>query len=246
MLVFDIDPSNMQGDVVLSGSNVHAIADLSGIGHAPTLNNDWALGIKQLVFTGSSLFTSGATQFLFSENYAGAQAFACLSGSFAAWTMFIVCQLEQIPAVETAIMTVSQAGPTAFPGTEATADISAVLFVYANASNFSFAAYADNAGASTGTNLGPVDTNAHVLEISADGAGMIHTCLDGILSSSCVDVTPKTPRCMTVGATWYGNPRFALEQLNGKLARVLVFDRNLPVSERSKVRNLLKSQYGLR
>lgn len=245
MLVFDIDPSNARGDIVLSGSNVHAIADLSGIGHSPTLSNDWALGIKQLVFTGSSLFTSGATQFLFSENYAGTQAFACLSGSFAAWTMFVVCQLEQVPAVETSIMTVSQAGPSAFPGTEATADISAVLFVYASATNFGVAAYADDAAASSGTNLGPVDTNAHVLEISADGSGMIQTCLDGILSSSCADVTPKTPRCMTVGATWYGNPRFVLEQLNGKIARVLVFDQNLPSAERSKVRNLLKTQYGL-
>lgn len=58
------------------------------------------------------------------------------------------------------------------------------------------------------------------------------------------DVEPKTPGSMTLGATWY-IPRFVLEQLNGSIARVLVFDSALTLSERKKIINLLGSTYGI-
>lgn len=252
MLIIDIDPSK-SSSLVLSGSSLDLIRNIDalqnalvGAGHAPAFDaSGWLPNVPDLSFSGSTTYTDLATQYLFDERGdVYDQLFGCTNSTWTPWTMFVVCQLTFLPAVETAILTISQAQPTSYPGPSA-ANIYPLVFFGCRPTHFFFDVWQDNLGTSNGVSIGAADLNAHILEASADGAGNIDTWFDGSAQSPIGDERPKTPGSLTLGATWYTTPRFVLEQLNGSVARVIVFDENISTGERLKVRNQLASLYGI-
>jgi hypothetical protein len=252
MIVIDINPADANS-LVLSGSSIELIKNslvpynsLVGAGHSPlNVEDGWVRDEPALVISGSSYYLDGATQYLFDERSdVYGPLFGCTGSDWATWTMFIVMQQSQIAAVETILFNVGQVIPTTFPGAGA-AEMYPLFSVYSNAASFGYAIWSDTFGSSNGAVLGSVDTDAHVIEISADGAGNVQGWLDGATSGSIADVRPKTPGSMTVGGGWYTSPPYVNEQFNGNVARIFIFNENLSSSERKKVRTYLASKYGV-
>lgn len=251
MLLIDINPNNAQ-TLVISASNVELVSSvtaphstLAGSGHAPTVaDQDWLPGISSFVFSGSSAYTDIAKQYLYNEGNDEVfnQIFGCTNSTWVAWDIFVVTQLSEVPITEATILSINQEPPQSFSGGAMNAYPN--VLVYVSPSSFDVAVYSDNVGSSNGIALGNVDLNAHVIEFYADGAGGVSGSFDGTPVAGVGDVRPKTVQNMTIGATWYV-PRFALEQVNGSIARVLVFDTNLSPAERTKVTNMLGSMYGI-
>lgn len=194
-----------------------------------------------MIMTGSATYTDFTKQWLFDEhvNFYD-QVFSCTNVDYAAWTVFVVCQLNQLPAIESAIFGVSQQLPIGWTGSSPNRQ--ANVFMYAGAASFGLAVYADSSGPSAGVTLGTSDTAPHILEATADGSGGFDGALDGVVTSGS-DVHPKTCGAMALGAVFYAcSP---LEQMNGNIARVLIFDHQLSTVERTKVRNQLAAIYGI-
>lgn len=249
MLVVDLDPAKRL-TLTLSGTNVEAIQNavdpknlIVGAGHAPALES-WLPDVSGLTFMGSTTYTDLATQYLFDENDLYDRVFSCGVSTWAEWTVFVVGQTNVVPAVESTFFVMSQRQPSAWPGSGIPADIPPLISIVAGPTNFVASVFNNNLSSGAPIVLGAVDTTAHVFELSANGAGGIDAFIDGVHTSG-TDYRPKSINNMTLGALWYLDPRFVLEQLNGSIARVFIFDKNLSTSERLRVRTQLGALYGV-
>lgn len=241
-LVLDIDPTKYYS-LHLSGSSVRAIdavnqveQTLIGAGHAPTWDrNGWNPGVPALVLTGSANPSDTATQYLFNGNGSNDlySALSCDVSTWAAWTIFVVFQLDQIESeVSFVNFTTLQ---NQFPD----------IFIYSDSTDVRVAVYNDPFNAADSVALGSTSVGKHVVDVSADGVGFISGSLDGGSVSVCNDVRPKTVGGLSIGTAWLTGPSRPADQLNGKIARVLVFNQNLDAASRTHIRQLLANRYGL-
>ncbi len=248
MRVLDLNPNSGEA-LVLSGSSIDLVRNVVapfngvvGVGHAPQFElNGWLPNVNSLTLSGPTTHTDRALQFLIDEESSlYDDVFSCTASTWAEWTVFVVGQLDLVPTVECTIFDVSQQLPASWPGSSPVRQANVLL--YASATDFGLAVYADSSGPSNGIVLGSVDTGAHIFEATADGLGGFDGGLDGVLNGS-TDVRPKTCGAMTLGSSFFAC--FPVEQMNGKFARVLIFDTKLSTNERNKVRNQLAALYGI-
>lgn len=249
MRIIDVDPSKKEF-VVLSGSATELVLNtlsphnkLSGLNHSPMYIEDgWLPNVPSLVFSGSLAYNDLAQQYLFdaSQDVYGS-VFSCTSGDWADYTVFVVAQFGNIPAVEMALLLLTQQQPSTWPGSAP--GLNPKIFLYGNNTDFLFTIYDDTLGSSNLISLGSIDLNPHVFQLSADGLGNISGSIDGGVPNVSFDVRPKTVSALTLGAAHY--PSFPLEQFNGSIARILMFDKNLSDIDAKKINNQLKSLYGI-
>lgn len=215
----------------ISGSNVKHVNNLIGCGHEPS--------IKGFIFSGSSYYLDTPKQYLREENESlYGNIFSCDSSSWKPWSIFLVVKPNKIPNVESGILSLVTQQPTQFNGT----GNRLLVFVYMTSTQFKSAIYSDGYVTSNGNVLGTVDTNTHVIEISANGSGTINTCFDGV-TGSYSDVHPKTAAGLILGAAAYDS--FLIEQYNGEIKKVLIYDQNLTNEEREQIRSNLNEEFSI-
>lgn len=253
MRVIDIDPS--KSTVVTEWFDATSVDLLNnaapdrqsfvGSGHQPLLIEDgWLPNVPALVFNGSTAYQDLAERYLTGEHdQLFDDVFGCTVSTWKAWTVFVVVRLDQVPAVEAGILNVNQKRPGSYPGTGGVF-FPLVLF-YADGADFLASVFSDGVASNGVVTLGAVDLAPHVLEFTADGAGNVLGWFDGAPVTGASDVRPKSPGSMTLGAAWAYDAQYPMEQLNGRIARVLVFDEDLSTADRNTVRNQLKALYGI-
>lgn len=245
-LVLDIDPTKfytLHLTSSLTGSSIQSIDSVNptgltllGSSHAPTWDRSgWNAGVPALMLTGSATPADLAIQWLYNGHNHNSvyDALACTASTWAAWTIFVVFKLNQIETEMSFVNFTSLLEQ--YPN----------ILLYTDNTNFRVAVYNDSLGSSDSTAIGNVDLNKHVMDVSADGAGGVSGSIDGGTVFNCSDVRPKTVGGMSIGTAWLTTPNKPVDQLNGKIARILVFNQNLSSSDRTRVRQLLANKYGL-
>jgi hypothetical protein len=101
-------------------------------------------------------------------------------------------------------------------------------------------------GSSVG--VGPTaDDNQHIQVMSSDGAGHLNWWLDGTqIGTNVTDVSPKTMVNLLLGAGADGsNPTAQNGQLNGRIARFMIFNTALTSTQFNTVMNYLSTTYAI-
>jgi len=228
--ILDVNPS-LTSSMTLSSADVLLIDAidfaLTGTSHPPTFSANGLNGSAALIFSGSTGSGVNATQYL--TNTDGSAAFvdfSCTISTWAEWTIFVACKADVTSPTEQSILVLAD-----------NSDLTPLIYVYATNTNYVTSVYNDSLSSSNTANLGVVDTDPHIICISANGAGKINGWFDG--SHTIVDmndVRPKTPGTLGLGAgyttDWKG-------QFVGKTARVLAFPRQLTDEERTVIQAYL-------
>ena len=251
-LFIDLNPA-VTSSLSLSGNNINSVTScavstptftMDGTGHAPTYNtSSWGGGIPtfQFVDTNPSYDSYADTATSYFKVLNNTDLASVVNATTSSWTdMTLVTVFKQT--------TTSSKGQNIF-GMQDAAYLNNYRFYYDDSSptGFIFELINDTASVSSYVTTPLLDrnTNKHLALITISSGSAMLYMNNVAVTGSLVDVHPKTVSEFSIGASYnqplYGN--YYGNQMDGLIARFMIFDRALTNTELEYVTDRLNDLY---
>lgn len=249
--IFDYDFSEKSSLLLSDGHLIKLVSneqpykvELVGVGHEPKFDqNNWGFEDKSAKFVNPELNSINAEQRLFVEETSTnfiSSTFSIHSSEWKPWSIFLVCQTQSSASYQTIFGVFQKDQQTPWP--KIVFETSPTNFVYSVLNDGNHIGNISGVGG----NIGTIDNNHHIIEISADGAGNLNVWFDSSqVVTNASDYRPKTCDIFSVGSGWNSNPVGWSNPFTGLIAHIMIFNQNLGSIERNIVQSYLQNKHNV-